>query len=80
MTLEITPELEAMVRDLFRTGNYTGENEILHEALVLLTKRDRLRREILTGLAELDRGERIDGDEVFRDLEDKAEKLTGTNP
>jgi antitoxin ParD1/3/4 len=80
MTLEINPELEAMVQNLFRTGNYAGENEILHEAPALLTKREQLRREILAGLAELDRGERIDGDEVFRDLEDKAEKLTGTSP
>jgi hypothetical protein len=57
MTLEITPELEAMVQDLFRTGNYADENEILHEAPALLTKREQLRREILAGLAELDRGE-----------------------
>jgi len=80
MTLEITPELEAMVRELFRSGNYAGENEMLHEALELLSKRDQLRREIREGLAELDRGERVDGDEVFRYLEDKAAKITGANP
>jgi antitoxin ParD1/3/4 len=80
MTLEITPELEAMVRDLFLSGNYAAENEILREALVLLSNRDRLRREIRVGLGELDRGERVDGDEVFRHLEDKATKRTSTNP
>ena len=80
MTLEITPELEAMVRDLFLSGNYAAENEILHEALELLSNRDRLRREIHIGLAELDRGERVDGDEVFRHLEEKIAKLESTNP
>jgi Arc/MetJ-type ribon-helix-helix transcriptional regulator len=80
MTLEITPELKAMVRDLFLSGNYAGENEILHEALVLLSNRDRLRRDIRLGLAELDRGERHDGDDVFRYLEEKAERITSSNP
>jgi antitoxin ParD1/3/4 len=80
MTIEITPELEAMIRELVLSGNYQGEKEILHEALALLRRRDRLRREIEIGLAELDRGEAVDGDEVFRRLEEKAAKLMGTSP
>lgn len=80
MTLEITPEMEAMVRDLLLSGNYTGEKEIVHEALALLSKRDRLRNEVRSGLAELDRGERLDGDEVFRLLEERAARITSNNP
>jgi Arc/MetJ-type ribon-helix-helix transcriptional regulator len=77
MSLKITPELEAMVRDLYLSGDYANESEILHEALTLLDSRNRLRREIFRGLAELDRGERIDGDEVFRSLEGKYSGLKG---
>jgi antitoxin ParD1/3/4 len=66
--MEITPELEAMVRDLFLSGNYSGEHEILHEALVLLSNRDRLRLEIRQGLEELDRGEGVDAEDAFRVL------------
>ena len=80
MTLEITPELEAMVRDLLSSGNYAAEDEILHEALSLLSNRDRLRKEIGVGLAELDRGERIEENEMFRQLEEKIAKLESTNP
>jgi len=80
MPLEITPELEAIVHDLLSSGNYTAENEVLHEALVLLSNRDRLRREIHIGLAELDRGERVNADEVFRQLEEKLTKFESTAP
>jgi len=78
MTLEITPEIEAMVRDLSLSGSYDGEEEILREALALLSTRDRLRKEIQIGLAELDRGEGVDGDEVFSLLEEKAERRPST--
>ena len=69
LDIEITAELEAMVRELYVSGDYADETEILQEALTRLTARNKLRTEILTGLAELDRGKQIDGDEVFRFLE-----------
>jgi antitoxin ParD1/3/4 len=79
MTLEVTPEIEEMVQKLLRSGNYSGTNQIFHEALALLSKRDRLRADIQKGLAELDSGEGIDGEEVFRSLDGKAERLPGAD-
>jgi antitoxin ParD1/3/4 len=79
MTLEVTPEIEEMVQELLRSGNYSGTNQIFHEALALLSKRDRLRADIQKGLEELDRGEGIDGDEVFQSLRNKIAKLAGAD-
>ncbi len=79
MGLEITPELEEMVQTLARSGDYASETEVIHEALGLLGKRDRLRKEIAEGLDQLDRGEKIESEDVFRELEAKAANLTDSD-
>jgi len=76
MSLEVTPEIEEIVHTIFRTGHYESESEVIHEALNLLRKRDQLRVEIKQGLLEIERGEGIEGDDVFRELEEKAAQLT----
>jgi antitoxin ParD1/3/4 len=76
MGLEITPDLEEMVQSILRGGQYDSESAVLREALSLLRQRDRLRRDVQEGIAELDRGERIPGEEVFRELEEKIARLT----
>lgn len=75
MNLEVTPEIEEMVQTIFRSGQYESEAEVLQEALDLLKKRDQLRLDIKQGLSELERGEGIEGHEVFRELEEKAAQL-----
>jgi len=77
MGIEITPEIEEMVQTLVRSGNYANEAEVVHEALELLWKRDRLRREIAEGLAQLDLGEKIDSEDVFRELDAKVAGIAG---
>ena len=57
MSVEITPELEGLVQSIFQTGNYPDENAVLGEALRLLEKREKLRREVNAGVEQLDRGE-----------------------
>ena len=79
MSLEITPEIEEMVQTIFRAGQYDSESQVLHEALVLLKKRDRLRFDISQGIAELERGDGLEGDEVLAELEAKADQLINTN-
>jgi antitoxin ParD1/3/4 len=76
MSLEITTEIEEMVQTILRTGEYESEAEVLHEALTLLKDRDRLRLDINQGLSELDRGERLEGDKVFAELEEKVAQLS----
>ncbi|MEW6529546.1 MAG: type II toxin-antitoxin system ParD family antitoxin [Thermodesulfobacteriota bacterium] len=75
MSLEMTPELEEMVQTIFGSGKYGSKAEVLHEALDLLKKRDELRQEINQGLAELDAGQSLKGEEVLRRLEERAAKL-----
>lgn len=72
MTIELNSEQEQLMQDLLQGGGYTDVTDVLEEALRLLQQRDRLRAEIQAGLAELDRGEGIGGDEVFRELRARA--------
>jgi antitoxin ParD1/3/4 len=76
MSLEVTPEIEEMVQDILGAGHYESESQVINEALNLLKKRDQLRTDIRQGLSEIERGEGVEGDEVFRELEEKAAQLT----
>jgi Arc/MetJ-type ribon-helix-helix transcriptional regulator len=77
MSIEITPELECVVHGIYAGGNYASEAEVIAAALHLLQQRDRLRKELQRGRAELDRGERIDAEELFNDLRRRAAELDG---
>ena len=68
MSVEISPDIEAMCRTLVETGRYGDENQVLGEALRLLQRRD-----------ELDRGEGIDADVVFDRMKKKAADLSDGN-
>jgi len=76
MGLEITPDVEETVKSILQSGQYDSESAVLREALSLLRLRDELCGDIQAGIAELDRGERIPGDEVFRELEEKMAQMT----
>ena len=78
MNVSLTPELEEFVARKVKQGLYKSSSEVVREALRLLLDRDavataelaRLRGDIETGLADLDRGDGVDGDEVFREIRD----------
>ena len=72
MSVEFTSELEKLVNSIMSNGHYADEQEVLAEALRLLKNRDELRSEIKLGLAELDNGERIDGETLFEELRARA--------
>ena len=72
MSDTLSPENEDFIQTAIRRGDYHDRGEVLDEAMELLRKRDELRRDIQQGIDELDRGDRIEGEEVFRELEDKA--------
>lgn len=67
--LTITPEHEKLIQSRLDTGRYTNAEEVLAIALHLLAQLDtkhqtwieNTRQQIATGIAELDRGEGIDG-------------------
>lgn len=78
MNISLTPELEQLVKDKVSSGRYHSVSEVMGEALRLLDERDRdreqrlaeLKAKIQEGLQELERGEGIDGEEVFAELEE----------
>lgn len=77
MDVHLTPELEQLVATRVKSGRYGSASEVVQDALRLLADRDELldlrtaevRRKIVEGLESLRRGEGIDGDEFFAQLE-----------
>ncbi|MEH2024591.1 MULTISPECIES: type II toxin-antitoxin system ParD family antitoxin [unclassified Nostoc] len=78
MNVSLTPELEQLVKDKVNSGRYHSVSEVMGEALRLLDERDRvqeqrlaeLKAKIQVGIEELERGEGIDGEEVFAEIEE----------
>ncbi|MEA5601216.1 type II toxin-antitoxin system ParD family antitoxin [Nostoc sp. UHCC 0252] len=78
MNISLTPELEQLVKDKVSSGKYHSISEVMGEALRLLEERDRIRDQrlaelkakIQVGIEELERGEGIDGEEVFAEIEE----------
>lgn len=65
LNVNLTPELEAMVRDKVATGLYSSASEVVREALRLMEEKDRfnkmkldqLRADIQAGIASGDAGQ-----------------------
>ncbi|PHM09976.1 type II toxin-antitoxin system ParD family antitoxin [Nostoc sp. 'Peltigera malacea cyanobiont' DB3992] len=78
MNVSLTPELEQLVKDKVNSGRYHSVSQVMGEALRLLDERDRvqeqrlaeLKAKIQVGIEELERGEGIDGEEVFAEIEE----------
>ena len=78
MKVSLTPELEELIQEKINSGQYTSVSEIIAEGLRLLDERDKLKaarlaelkEKIREGIEAADRGELIDGEEVFAELED----------
>ena len=77
MDLHLTRELEEIVQSRVGSGRYNSAAEVVGEALRLLVDRDelfearkkQLHGKISAGLESLARGESVDGDEFFAQLE-----------
>lgn len=82
LNVSLTPELDDFVASKVASGKYLSASEVVRDGLRLLEERDQVRqaavievrRKIEQGLASLDRGEGIDGEQAFENL--KA-RLTG---
>lgn len=88
MNVSLTPELEKYVQEKVKSGKYLSASEVVREALRLLQEQDqirqlrleKLRSEIALGIEQLDRGEGIDGKEVFARLRQKIRKARESQP
>ncbi|MHC5723242.1 MAG: type II toxin-antitoxin system ParD family antitoxin [Nostoc sp.] len=78
MNISLTPELEQLVKDKVNSGRYHSVSEVMGEALRLLEERDRIREQRLAelkakiqeGIEASERGEVVDGEEVFAEIEE----------
>ncbi len=76
MNVNLTPELELLIRERVRSGMYRSQSEVVREALRLLADQDarraaeleRLRGALAEGLAQAERGELLDGDEALEEI------------
>ena len=61
MNVSLTPHFEELVKRKVKSGLYHSSSEVIREALRLLEERDRrlegLRKEIVIGIEQADRGE-----------------------
>lgn len=76
MTIELTPELAQLIQTQINAGRFQTPVEVVQAALHLLDDRGRdfqdvesLKAEIAIGIAQADRGELIDGETVFDEIE-----------
>ena len=83
MNVSLSPELEQLIEAKVKSGMYNSASEVIRAGLRLLQEQDELRqirlhelkREVREGLDEIERGEVVDGAEVFQELADRNLKF-----
>jgi antitoxin ParD1/3/4 len=81
MNLTIKPELETFIQQEMLSGKYASPNEVIEAALNLLEQQKsyddwvtEVGEKIDVAVAQLDRGEGLDGQEVIDNLRSKLRK------
>ena len=82
-TIQLTPKIEKFVEQQVKTGKYPDVLAVIQEGLDLLEERDRiyqgrfeeLKQKVLIGVEELRRGEGIDVEKVFEELENDIQQI-----
>lgn len=83
MNISLTPELEQFVQKKVRSGRYLSASEVVREALRLLEERDlvqqmkleTLRQELRVGIEQIERGDVVEGEAVFAELEADVRRI-----
>jgi putative addiction module CopG family antidote len=70
MTITLPPSLAVFIGSAVRSGEYSSELEVLHQALRLLSDRD-LGARVRAGIDSADRGELRDAETVFAEIKEK---------
>jgi antitoxin ParD1/3/4 len=82
VNISITPELDAFLQGRVQSGRYQSTSEVVREALRLLERQEQerdeafaqLKAKLQRGAAEAERGELLDGDQVFEELREMIEE------
>jgi len=61
--------MEQLITEQISSGKFTSASEVVQEALKLLQERDELRQLVSVGLEQARRGELLDGEQVFDEIE-----------
>ena len=80
MNISLTPELEKFVQSKVDSGMYYSASEVIREGLRMLQEKEmlkqikleELRKEIQKGIEQAERGELVDGEEVFEKIRAKS--------
>jgi antitoxin ParD1/3/4 len=83
MNVDLTPELEQLIRQKLQSGRYGSATEVVQEALrrmdesdqLVALRKDEIREQIAAGYDSLRRGEGVDGDAFFSALEQEEAQL-----
>jgi antitoxin ParD1/3/4 len=86
MTVELSPELEQLVRSKVAAGRYDSASDVLKDALRLLEEQDRytamhtqeIRDKIARGYESLRAGKGLDGEAVFEEIEKELDAIERT--
>jgi antitoxin ParD1/3/4 len=77
VNVSLSPELEKLVQAKVESGLYGSASEVVEDALRLLERQEiqlqELRARMDEGLASLDRGEGVDGEEFMQKMIDELD-------
>ncbi|WP_445631525.1 ribbon-helix-helix domain-containing protein [Nostoc sp. DSM 114167] len=82
MNIQIKPELEQIIQAQIATGRYANPEEVISKVLKLLLEWEKgyeqwveeTRKKVEVAIAQLDKGEGIDGEIVVEQLREKLRK------
>ena len=83
MNVSLTPEIQQFIQSQVESGKYASPDEVILAALRAFEERERiykgrfeeLRQEIMVGVEASERGEVVDGEIVFSQLQQKLQQL-----
>lgn len=83
MNISLSPEQEKFVESQIAKGKYANTQQVVDSALKLLEKEeqsyqkwlDETRQKVVVGLKQLERGEKVDGEVVIAQFEEKFKQM-----
>lgn len=75
MNINLPNYFNEFAKNIIVDGRFESEEAVIVEDLRLLMTQEQLRREIAKGINQLDDGDWIDGDTVFRELHEQIDAI-----